>query len=305
MDWTEILVNISVKDLERAEAIAHMTVPYGFYTEDYSNMQAEVMEIANIDLIDEELLKKDPEKAIIHIYISNENNPLEAVLYLDEHLSSEKIEHTVDTSAISEEDWANNWKQHFKPLEIGESFAIVPSWTSYDNSGNRKVIDLDPGSAFGTGTHETTRLCLCAIEKILKDGNTFLDVGCGSGILSIAAGFSGASSVTGIDIDPMAVKIAKENGSQNGMTEPFYNILCGNLTQNVSGKYDVIVANIVADVIIILLSDIRKYMKNGTFLILSGIIDIRENAVMAAIKKEDLNVKERFYDNGWVCLIVN
>ena len=304
MDWTEILINIPVTDLEKAEEIAHMTVPYGFYTEDYSTLMQEVLEIAHIDLIDEELLEKDPQKAVIHIYISAEDNPLEAIQYLNEHLSACNIEFSIETMSIKEQDWANNWKQYFKPLEIGKKLAIVPSWEEYDNKDNRLILNLDPSSAFGTGTHETTKLCLEVLENTVYKGSKVLDVGCGSGILSVASGLLGAGSVTGVDIDPLAVKVAISNGLINNMDKPFFNMMSGNLTENIlkNEKFDIIAANIVADVIIILLDSIKNHMTSESVIILSGIIDIRQDEVINELKNKGFKVTNRYEEKNWVCL---
>lgn len=244
MDWTEIKISVDNADAESAEAIAHMTVPYGIYVEDYSNLEQEVREIANIDLIDEELLGRDRSKTIIHIYISPEENPREAVAYLGEMLSAQGILNSIDCSSCKEEDWLNNWKKYFHPIEVGEKLLIRPSWyESYDPKG-RTVLNLDPGVAFGTGTHETTRLCLEAMEKYLKESDEVLDVGCGSGILAVGALLLGAKRAVGVDIDEMAVKTARENAELNGVSDKI-EIIHGNLTDKVSGKYNLVLANIV------------------------------------------------------------
>ena len=208
MDWTEVSISVPAKDIDRAGDIAQMVVPYGIYIEDYSHLEEEAREIAHIDLIDEDLLAKDRTKGIIHVYLSPEASPAEALAFLYERYSSEGIAHENSTSSINEADWANEWKQYFKPLEIGGKLVIRPTWEEYENQEGRKVLSIDPGMAFGTGGHATTRLCLETMERYIRPDVNVLDLGCGSGILSIAALLLGAKTATGVDIDSLAVKTA-------------------------------------------------------------------------------------------------
>ena len=299
--WTEITITVPNKYIDAAGDIAQMCVPYGIYVEDYSALEQEVEEIAHIDLIDEELLAKDRTVGVVHIYISPEDNPAEAISFLRERYESEKIPHEINTVGCAQEDWINNWKQYFNPIEIGEKLLIRPTWRSeYDPKG-RAVLDLDPGLAFGTGGHETTRLVLSVIEKFAQEGKTFLDVGCGSGILSVAALLLGCDTAFGVDIDEMAVKTARENAELNGVGDRF-TAVCGDLTDKVTGKYDIIAANIVADAIIMLTKDIRKFMKPDSVYIMSGIIDTRKDEVIDAVSKY-VTVTDIYEDNGWVCLL--
>lgn len=300
MDWKEITIEVDVSNLDKACSIANMTVPYGIYIEDYSELESEVFEIANIDLIDEELLKKDRSKGLIHIYISPEENPNEASSFLRERYNAENIEHKITLANCVEDDWLNNWKKYFHPIKIGEKLLIRPTWRDKYDAGDRVVINLDPGLAFGTGTHETTRLCLEALEKYVYEGSKILDVGCGSGILGIASLLLGAKNADGVDIDALAVKTAKENAELNGVEDRF-NILCGNLTDKVSGVYDVITANIVADAIMMLSKDISKFMHKDTIYIMSGIIDSRVDGVKTSIN-DKLDIIAESCEKGWYCL---
>ena len=300
MEWTEIIISLDRDNLETAEAIAHMIVPYGFYIEDYASMIEEVMEIAHIDLIDEELLKKDKTKALIHVYISPEENPAESVAFLRERLAQEGIANEIETTGCDEMDWRNNWKQFFFPIPVGEKLLIRPTWRDEYDAGNRKVINIDPGMAFGTGNHETTRLCLSCLEQYVTDGINVLDVGCGSGILSIASILLGADNAFGVDIDPTAVRTAIENAEVNNVSQKC-EFVAGNLTDKVSGTYDVVVANIVADAIIMLSKDVRNFMNDKSVYIMSGIIDSRKDEVLNAIEK-DFEVIKTFEEAGWVCI---
>lgn len=301
MDWTEIIAEVDAKDVERAENIAVMTVPYGIYIEDYSSLEEEVLEIAKIDLIDEELLAKNRETARIHIYISPEDNPAEATAFLEERFRAENINFKILTDKCDVEACLDNWKKYFYPIEIGEKLLVRPVWREdYDPKG-RTILHLEPGIAFGTGTHETTRLCLEALEKYVSDGATVLDVGCGSGILAVASLLLGAKSAIGIDIDELAVKSSIENAERNGVSDR-YTAIHGNLADEVTGTYDIITANIVADAIIMLSGDIEKHMHKDTVYIMSGIIDSRLEDVLSALPKT-LKIIETRTDKGWYCLV--
>lgn len=301
MDWTEVKIHIDSKDVETAGNIAQMVVPYGIYIEDYSDLEQAAWEIAHIDLIDEDLLKKDRSKATIHIYISPEESPAEAVAFLSERYNAEGIKHEIDLSVCRNQDWENNWKEYFKPMPVGQKLLIRPVWDNdYDPQG-RTVLDIEPGLAFGSGGHDTTRLCLETLENHITPNTELLDIGCGSGILGIAGLLLGAKNATGVDIDELAVKTARENGEMNGFTEPKYTVFQGNLTDKVSGKYDVVVANIVADIIVMFTKDVGRFLKDDGIYITSGIIDTREQDVLDAFEKYGFEVVGRHESCGWLC----
>ncbi len=298
MNWTEITVKIPTEYTDTAAAIANMTVPYGIYIEDYSDLEAKAEGIAHIDLIDEELINKDRTEALIHIYISECDNAAEALAFLKERLTAENIPFSCGAEGVNDADWSENWKKYFHATEIGDKLAIVPSWEEYDNKENRKILHIDPGAAFGTGTHATTSLCLSMLENYVAEGSKMLDIGCGSGILSIASVLLGAETAVGVDIDAQSVKTAKENAELNnvsGKTE----YIVGDLADKINGKYNVVCANIVADVVIRLLGDVRTFMEENAVLLVSGIIDARENDVLAAAEKHGFKVKEKQYKDNW------
>lgn len=303
MNWTEITVKIPTEYTDTAAAIANMTVPYGIYIEDYSDLEAKAEEIAHIDLIDEELINKDRTEALIHIYISECDNAAEALAFLKERLTAENIPFSCGAEGVNDADWSENWKKYFHATEIGDKLAIVPSWEEYDNKENRKILHIDPGAAFGTGTHATTSLCLSMLENYVAEGSKMLDIGCGSGILSIASVLLGAETAVGVDIDAQSVKTAKENAELNnvsGKTE----YIVGDLADKISGKYNVVCANIVADVVIRLLGDVRTFMEENAVLLVSGIIDARENNVLAAAEKHGFKVKEKQYKDNWCAFVL-
>ena len=182
-------------------------------------------------------------------------------------------------------------------------YADEPQETDDYDAFGRTVLHIEPGVSFGTGTHETTRLCLGAIERHMDGCRTFLDVGCGSGILSVAALLLGAERAEAVDIDPLAVKMAKLNGELNGFAEPKYTVLEGNLTDKVHGTFDVVAANIVADAILLLSKDIKQFMNPGALYITSGIIDLREAEVLDAFDRFGFEVLERYEEGGWLCFV--
>ncbi len=297
--WTEIKIAVNADDIDKASDIANVVVPYGIYIEDYRSLEQEVEEIAHIDLIDEDLLKKDRNKAYVHIYLEPDVQPSEAVAFLSERYNAEGIEHSIELLDCAEEDWRNNWKKYFNPIPVGEKLLIRPSWRDDYDAGERKVLSIDPGLAFGTGGHETTRLCLEMCEKYLKDGDSVLDVGCGSGILGIATLLLGAKDAVGVDIDEVAVRTAKENAAINGVGDRF-TAICGSFTDKVEGKYDIVLANIVADAIMFLSEGIKDFMKDDAVYVMSGIIDTRAEEVKMSVSRH-FDIIEEHLENGWAC----
>ena len=302
--WTEISITVDTKDIDVAGDIANMVVPYGIYIEDYSNLEGEVMEIAHIDLIEEELLKADRTKGIIHVYVNPHENPLEAVSFIKERLDEQGIEYDIKIADCATEDWVNNWKQYFHPMPIGEKLLIRPVWEDEYDAGGRKILHIEPGLAFGTGSHPTTKLCLETLEKYIDESSTVLDIGCGSGILSIASLLLGAESAFGVDIDSLAVKTAMANAEENGFGNDRFNVVQGNLSDKVSGKYNVIVANIVADIIIEFNKEVGKFLDDDGVYITGGIIEAREDEVLMSFIQNGFEVIERFEEKGWLVFVL-
>ena len=199
---------------------------------------------------------------------------------------------TITESETEDKDWINNWKQYFKPLCVGEKLLIKPSWEKVAEGEKRKILEIDPASSFGTGQHNTTQLCLELVEKNLHEGDRILDLGCGSGILSIGALLLGAESATAVDVDENSVKIAKENAEKNHISAEKYTAYCGNiiddkaLVAQIGTGYDLLCANIVADVLIGMSGIFGGFIKDGGTLIVSGIIDQRKDEVLDRLKAE-------------------
>ncbi|MDD6727628.1 MAG: 50S ribosomal protein L11 methyltransferase [Eubacteriales bacterium] len=302
--WTEIAITVDTKDIDTAGDIANMVVPYGIYIEDYSDLENEVMEIAHIDLIEESLLEADRTKGIIHVYVNPHENPLEAVSFIKERLDAENISYDIKIADCAEEDWVNNWKQYFHPMPVGERLLIRPTWEDeYDPQG-RIVLHIEPGLAFGTGSHPTTKLCLETLEKYVDENSTLLDVGCGSGILSIAGLLLGAKTAFGVDIDSLAVKTAQQNALENGFDESRFTVVQGNLSDKVDGTYNVVVANIVADIIMELNKDVGRFLTDDGVYITGGIIESREDEVLMSFAQNGFQVIERFEEKGWLVFVL-
>ncbi len=206
-------------------------------------------------------------------------------------------------------DWSESWKENYPAVEIGESLVVLPYWLAQEDHGGRRPVILDPGLTFGTGTHPSTQMVLRAMEKLVKPGSACLDLGSGSGILSIAALRLGAENAIGVDIDPKAEDIARENAGYNGFAAPEFTALTGNVTtdaplmeQLAQQEYDVVLVNIVADVIIGLAPTLPRFLSEKSVLICSGILDSRLQDVTAALTAAGLSVTEEFSQEDWRCI---
>lgn len=202
---------------------------------------------------------------------------------------------------VSEQDWANEWKQYFHVTHVGKSLVIKPSWEKYAPKKGEHVIEIDPGMAFGTGTHHTTNMMMERLEKVITPDSTVFDVGTGSGILAIAAAMLGAKSVKAVDIDAVAVRVAKENVADNGLSDQI-EVREGDLLHGTEGKADVIIANIIADIVIMLLQDIPQKLNDDGVLLASGIIEERMPDVEAAAQAQGLYVDAVDHRGGWVVM---
>lgn len=219
-------------------------------------------------------------------------------------LKQDKITVKIRVDTVADQDWAEAWKQHFHVMRITERIVVKPAWKSFDPGPEDIVIHLDPGMAFGTGTHPSTCMCLQQIQTCLTPGQTFLDVGCGSGILMIAAAKLGASMLTGIDTDPVAVDVAKKNLEKNQVPEDRFQLFAGTLDQVDQTPYDLIAANIIAQTIVEIMADIKKRLAPHGRAILSGIIRERMPDVKKALDRHGLTIEHQSTDDEWVTLTV-
>ncbi|PWM21579.1 MAG: 50S ribosomal protein L11 methyltransferase [Oscillospiraceae bacterium] len=298
--WTELTCRVAVEDLEEMSAIAQMVAGAGIYIEDYSDLEEKTLEIAHIDLIDEELLRKDRGHALVHLYLPPQVSPAEPIAYLGRQCEACGIPVEISTEGVLEEDWSTAWKRYYHPIELSDRLAICPSWEEYIPREGQKMIRLDPGMAFGTGTHETTRLCLKLLERFLRPGMSMLDVGTGSGILAICAKLLGSGRTVGVDIDEVAVRVARENAALNGCGD--IELLCGDLAADVTGCFDIVCANIVADAILRLSKDLPALMHAEGVCVVSGIIDTRCEEVQSGLRQAGLEPFETILENGWAAI---
>jgi len=206
------------------------------------------------------------------------------------------------TAKCNDEDWQDEWKKYFHTVNITDSIVIKPSWDEYEPESNEIVIEIDPGLAFGTGTHETTSLCVEFLEKYVKGKEKLLDIGCGSGILMLIGKKLGVKKVVGIDIDEKVRDVVLENFSKNGINDDF-EVIIGNLVDDVNGKYDLVVSNILVDVLEKLLEDIEKILEKGATVIFSGILNEKEEAFVKKAENYNLKQIDRREKNNWVSLV--
>ena len=209
----------------------------------------------------------------------------------------------IETTTIKDSDWENSWKDYFNILNIGEKFVIVPTWREYENTDNKYIINIDPGMAFGTGGHETTSLCIKNLEKYVKPHDNVIDVGCGSGILSIAASYLTDGSLKAVDLDKLAVDVSRENFALNNL-ENRIEVEEASLLTKETKKYDVIVANILAHIIELMLEDAYKLLEDGGYFITSGIIKDKKDELLEKMLEQGFKLVEETSDNEWYSFVV-
>ena len=299
--WTQIRVTVKLEQLDELVAVMSM-INSNLMIEDYSDID---LKTCYGDLIDESILNADKTIASVSVYLPVERDIREDVEFLREMFAKDGIEGEIKMIGLNEEDWANAWKAYYKPIKIGSKIVIVPAWEKYEAEEHELIVRMDPGMAFGTGTHETTRLVIGLLEKYTTPGVRMLDVGTGSGILAICASKLGAGECKAYDIDPMSVRVARENIKDSGLT----NITCdqSDLLRSVDlegGKYGLVCANIVADIIIRMTPDVHKYIADDGVLLASGIIMERSSDVVECFEAHGFEIVERAEENGWCALAV-
>ncbi len=298
MEWTDLCITVPRPEAGTAEAIATGISGSGIYIEDYSDLEAQVEAIAHVDLIEQALLDKDRTHVSVHLYLAPDEDAAPEISLLHSRLADAQLHYRLSVSGVEQQDWENGWKAYYHTLEIGRRLAVVPSWEEYGGTG-RTVLRLDPGMAFGTGTHETTALCLILLDEWIAGGERVLDIGTGSGILAIAALKLGAAEADGVDIDPMCVRTAGENAARNGVADRFH-LRVGDLAQTARGRYQIITANIVANAILQLAPAVPSLLAPGGRFVASGVIDTRRQEVAEGLAAAGLVVEEMREKNGWV-----
>ncbi len=270
------------------------------------------------DYVDDDLVKKMEGETCVKTYVSDDNaghelmiaikSTLEELKILDENREFGRLE--FEANNMTEADWANNWKQYFHPMEIGEKVMIKPEWEELSKPTDRIVFNIEPGMSFGTGSHYTTQLCIESLEKYIVPGVKMLDLGCGSGILSIISLLLGAEEAVAVDIDPNAVDTAYQNAARNGIDKSKYKVLAGNVVTDEDiqkeisiNKYDVIAANIVADVIIGLAPKAKEYIREDGVFITSGIIEDRLDDVKIALIENGFEIIAINHRKDWVSIV--
>ena len=299
-DWTKIKTICTPEQVEQVSAVmtmldAHLMIEDNSDIEEYNSMYGE--------LIDDSL--KNKTDASVSVFIPKEVNASEAAAFVRQRFKELGLAVTVSLEGLNEEDWADNWKQYYYPVSIGSHIVVVPEWrmSSYERRPDDIIIIMDPGMEFGTGTHETTRLCAALLEKTVKPGDRVVDVGTGSGILAICAAKLGASHVSAYDIDPMSVRVAGENIEKNGVSDV---IVCkeGDLLAAAPDGSDIVTANLTADIILRMAPDTGRAVRSGGYIVLSGIIDPQCGDVIKAMEAQGFEKLEELHENDWTGLLM-
>ena len=311
MEWLELNIDTSHAGLDAVTDMLEQQGVTGLIIDDEADFQSFLENNRQYwDYVDEELLEQKKGVCRVTFYLERNEAAYGTVAAVRIAMSALKKEHpeyapmllTMEDAA--DEDWENNWKQFYKPMEIGSRLLVVPEWEEAADPTRVKLV-LNPGLTFGTGSHATTRLCLQALDKYIHGGEKVLDLGCGSGILSIAALVLGAKEAFACDIDEKCVDVAYENAALNGVGKDRYTVRWGDvltdraLQAQLGGGYDIVVANIVADVIIGLSGRVRPFLKEGGLFLCSGIIDERAEEVLAQLRADGWTVMERHDSEGW------
>ena len=307
MAWLEITVNTAPGSIEDTAAALTAGGFSDLVMEDQTEFETFLdQNRACWDYIDEELQQQLQGLSRIKLYLEDTDTASLARL----QSLVEKLGLSMQVQAMAETDWSESWKENYPAVEVGEKFVVLPYWLADDYSGDRLQVVLDPGLTFGTGAHPSTQMVMEAMAKAVKAGSSCLDLGSGSGILSIAALRLGAKKAVGVDIDPKAEGIARENAGYNGFGAPEFTALTGNVTtdkplmQKLSeDKWDVVLVNIVADVIIGLAPVLPAFLEESTTLICSGILDSRLEDVLAALKNAGLTVTQTYAKEDWRCVV--
>ena len=303
MRYMEVIVNTPAQDIDRrCEEMSAMGVG-GFVIENEEDFQSFLENNhAYWDYVDEELEQKYAGVSRIKCYLTDDEAGRDSLRQIRAAYGE------VAVSFVEDSDWENNWREYYKPIEVGEMLVVVPEWEPIPEDG-RKPLRLDPGLIFGTGSHPTTRLCLAALENYVNQNTRVLDLGCGSGILGIGALVLGAKSCLGCDIDPKAPDVVRSNAALNGIGPDRLTACAGDILSDASlrrrfgGDYELVLSNIVSDVIIPLSGLVRPFLAPGGIWISSGIIEGRQEEVRAAIEQAGFTILEHHCEEEWHCFV--
>ncbi len=310
MRWIEVKVITTPAGTEAISEVMLDMGAGGLYIEDPSDILDLKGKPTNWDYIADELINIDPNKVIVRAYLSENDNYSEKISLLKEKLKvlAKNIDigsGAVEIKDIYEQDWENNWKKYYKPIKIGDRTVIKPTWEQYNGASNDDIIiELDPGMAFGTGTHETTIMCAQFLETFVKNDVDVLDIGCGSGILGIIALKLGAKACISVDIEANAVKVTRENAELNNIIDKI-DIRQGDLLDTVNGGFDIIIANIIADVIMALSDIIEPYLNTNGVFIASGIIKDRHEDVKEGLLRKGFRIIDENFMGEWTAIAVS
>ena len=303
MEYTEITVSTNTQGSEIVSDLFLRLGAVGTQILDRADLPDPTKPTANWELMDQSVIDAMPEDVQVKAWIEEDKLPT-ILPALQEEVSSLKSHVpslgslTLSLQGVKEEDWSENWKQYYKPFRIGQHMVVKPTWEDFDLKEDDLLIEIDPGMAFGTGTHETTAMCVQLIEKYYASGS-LLDVGTGSGILAIATARLGAKDIYAVDIDPDAVRVARENVEHNGL-ENIIDVQQGDLLQGLSRQFDFAVANILAPVICMLATPLKKHLAPGGKFVCSGIIKEAERDVFEALNAAGYIIDETCYKGDWV-----
>ena len=304
MKWTEITIKTTTEAVEAVTNILYEQNVGGVSIEDPKDFKFQKKNEYDWDFVEEEIFNSGYDGVIIKTYITEERDVTEDINLIKEKIDGLKEfgidvgDAIVEISQVDEEDWANEWKNYYKPTKVGEKVVVKPTWEEYEAGEGEKTIRLDPGMAFGTGTHPTTKMSLFALEQVLRGGETVIDVGTGSGVLSIASSLLGAKDIYAYDLDEVAVRVAQENIDLNANTENIH-VATGNLLQGVDIKADVIVANILADILVNMTEDAYRLVKDEGYLIMSGIISDKWEMVRKSAEDAGFFLETHMVQGEW------
>ena len=301
MEYTEVTISTTTQGAEVVSDILMRLGAAGTQILDRADLPDPSKPTANWELMDQSVIDLMPEDVQVKAWFDEESlNKIISSLREQLTLLKNQDLGTLDISlqGVKEEDWAENWKQYYKPFRIGKHMVVKPTWEPWDAREGDLIIEIDPGMAFGTGTHETTAMCVGMIEKYYR-GGAMLDVGTGSGILAIAAARLGAKDILAVDIDPDAVRVAKENVEHNGLSQVI-EVKKGDLLQGLSRKFDFAVANILAPVICMLAAPLKNHLEENGVFVCSGVIAEAEEEVTAALLAAGYVIDEIQHKGDWV-----